>query len=412
MLTDALIEALPAAEERREIADGEVGGLYLIVQPSGAKSWAIRYRFNGAPRKLTLGRYPGVDLAAARKRAQAILENVAAGKDPAADKQAARVDPKAQVERAATAGIREMRETERALVRGVAAQWEGRPLLQVTRVEVHELLDKILDHGAPMRANRLFAELISNWASAHGSGVDGATAPSPRTRRDRILSDDEIRLAWSAFDSIGWPFGPIGKLLLLTGARRDEIGAARWSEVDFVSKTWTVEKDGVRRDIPLSEPAMRILEGLPRGEGEDGYIFSAAGRIGVSEFSRAKAAVDTKMVEIMREQARERAEDPVRVRPPARWTLNDLRLTVAAYLQRLNVKLEVAEALLDRESSSRTGIAVPYHTQEYANEKRTALAVWANRLDALVAGSAAQESLEGEHGRVGGDTANRRKLLN
>ncbi len=112
----------------------------------------------------------------------------------------------------------------------------------------------------------------------------------------------------------------------------------------------------------------------------------------------------------MREQAKERGEDPALVNPPARWTLSDLRLTVAAYLQRLNVKLEVAEAVLDREPSSRTGIAVPYYKQEYANEKRTALAVWANRLDALVAGSAAQESLEGEHCRVGGDAASSAKV--
>ena len=308
-----------------------------------------------AAEKVHPGRHPRVDLAAARERARGILENVAAGKDPAADRQATRAEREAQVERAATVGTREMREPERALVREVAARWKGRPLLQVTRVEVHELLDKILDHGAPMRANRLFAELVSSWAAAHGGADDGATAPSPRSRRDRVLSDEEIRLVWSAFDSIGWPFGPIGKLLLLTGARRDEIGSARWSEVDFVSKKWTVAKDGVTRDIPLSESAMRILEGLPRGEGEDGYIFSAAGRIGVPELSRAKAAVDTKMLEIMREQARERGEEPALVNPPARWTLNDLRLTVAAYLQRLNVKLEVAEAVLNRESKQSDG---------------------------------------------------------
>jgi integrase len=415
MLTDVLIEALPVPEKRREIADSEVGGFYLIVQPSGAKSWAVRYRFNGAPRKFALGRYPALDLAAARERAREVLKGVAAGKDPAADKQAAGVERKAQfdgVDRAAKPRAGETRKTEQALVREVAAPWEGRPLSQITRVEVHELLDKILDHGAPMRANRLFADLLSNWAAAHGWADQGATAPSPGGGRDRVLTDEEIRLAWSAFDRMGWPFGPIGKLLLLTGARREEIGSARWSEVDFVSKTWTVAKDGVKREIPLSEPAVRILEGLPRADGGDGFIFSTAGRIDDSEFSRAKAAVDKRMVEILREQARERGEDLALVKRPARWRLNDLRLTVATYLQRLNVKLEVAEAMLDRNPSSRTGIAVPYHTHEYAHEKRTALAVWANRLDALVAGSAAQESLEGEQRRLGGDAAGWRNLVN
>ena len=82
MLTDLEIKKLAIPESRREIPDGRIAGLYLVLQPSGAKSWAVRYRAFGIPKKLTLGSYPAVDLATARKRAQEALGEVAGGKIP------------------------------------------------------------------------------------------------------------------------------------------------------------------------------------------------------------------------------------------------------------------------------------------------------------------------------------------
>ncbi len=97
MLTDVLIKKLTIPEKRREVPDGKVTGLYLVIQPSGAKSWALRYRSAGTPRKLTIGPYPAVDLATARKRAQEALGDVAGGKDPATEKQASWAAAKAAV---------------------------------------------------------------------------------------------------------------------------------------------------------------------------------------------------------------------------------------------------------------------------------------------------------------------------
>jgi hypothetical protein len=95
MLTDLKIKNLPLPDKRREIPDGRISGLYFVVQPTGAKSWALRYRANGLPRKLTLGLYPALDLATARRRAQEALGEVAGGKDPAATKKAFREVAKA-----------------------------------------------------------------------------------------------------------------------------------------------------------------------------------------------------------------------------------------------------------------------------------------------------------------------------
>src|ERR1700691_19341 len=95
MLTDLRIQKLPIPAKRDEVPDGK-NGLYLVVQPSGAKSWAVRYRANGAPKKLTIGPYPAVSLAAARRRAQEALGEVAGGRAPAAAKQASRAAARAE----------------------------------------------------------------------------------------------------------------------------------------------------------------------------------------------------------------------------------------------------------------------------------------------------------------------------
>jgi hypothetical protein len=155
---------------RVEVPDGKGRGLYLIIQPSGAASWALRYRADGAARKLTLGRYPALGLAIARKRAAEALGEVAGGKDPARAKTAARAATKAEtdkvervvelfVERYAKPKTRDWRETERMLIKEVAGRWKGKRLSEITRAQVNAMLDEIVDRGAPIRANRVFAQL-------------------------------------------------------------------------------------------------------------------------------------------------------------------------------------------------------------------------------------------------------------
>src|SRR6516162_5448634 len=75
---------------RTEIPDARQPGLYLIVQPNGKKSWAVRYRYAGQPRKLTLGSYPGLELGKARRIAGNAFTNLAEGRDPTVEKKASR----------------------------------------------------------------------------------------------------------------------------------------------------------------------------------------------------------------------------------------------------------------------------------------------------------------------------------
>ena len=191
--------------------------------------------------------------------------------------------------------------------------------------------------------------------------------------RDRVLSDDEIRAAWAAFDDTGLPVGPLAQLLLLTGQRLSQVAEAQWSEIDLEAKTWKIPKErtknGRAHEVPLSDAAVEFIRALPRIEGRAGYVFTATGAQPVSNLKRLREA--------LRRAASERDVAP---------TLHDLRRTVATNLQKLGVRLEVTEAVLNHVSGSRKGIVGVYQRHEYAEEKRAALEAWANELDAIVTG--------------------------
>jgi integrase len=202
------------------------------------------------------------------------------------------------------------------------------------------------------------------------------------------LSDDEIRNAWRAFERVGLPFGKVGQLLLLTGARRGEIASGRWSEIDLEAKTWTIasgrSKNAIAHEIPLSDAAIEILKALPRIEG--GFVFSTTGATPVSGFSKARAAIDKAVLEVMRDDAEARGDDPAEVKPLEPWTLHDLRRTLATNLQKLGVRLEVTEAVLNHVSGSRSGVVGVYQRHTWRDEKREALDRWSRRLAAIVKG--------------------------
>jgi len=415
MLTDLSIKNLMRQDrcpaQRKEIPDGKIGGLYLVLQPSGAASWAVRYRTAGKPSKLTLGSYPALDLANARKRAQEAIGEIASGKHPAAEKRAAREAQKAAeapsdcvntvaaafVEKHAKrkAGALWAAETERLLTKEIIPKLGAKRLGEVRKSDVHDLLDEIVDRGSPTTANRALAVLkkLGNWSVERGivsmSPFAGIKPPAPERARDRVLSDDELRIAWRTFERVGWPFGRIAQLLTLTGARRDEIAEAQWSDVDLDAKVLKVvasrSKNKLPHEIPLSDGAVRIIETLPRIGGRDGYIFTTTGHTPVSGWSRAKAHIDR----ALREEADARGNDP-----PADWVLHDLRRTAASGMAGIGIPPHVVEAVLNHKSGTIKGVAAVYNRYSYASEKRQALDAWARRLEAIVGGEATSNVVE------------------
>jgi integrase len=418
MLTDVAITtklAKPTAK-RIEHPDGKITGLYLVQQPSGSASWALRYRFAGRPTKLTIGPYPAVGLAIARRRAQEAIGAIAGGKDPARAKTADRAAAKAEreseedkvervvalfIDRHAKPKTRDWRETERLLTKEVASRWKGRRLREITKANVNDLLDAIVDRGAPIGANRVFAQLrkMCNWAIGRDliekNPCEGVNAPSPETKRKRVLSADEIKLLWEAADALGWPFGPCIKLLILTGQRRDEVAGMRWSELDIEARLWTLpasrSKNKRAHQVPLSDAAMEVLQALPRHEKID-FVFSTTGRTTISGFSRAKASIDSFLAA--------RGWIPATDDDDGAWVLHDIRRTVATNFQKLGVRLEVTEAALNHVSGSRAGIVGVYQQHNWADEKRTALDAWARQVGAVVTGETAASNVVVMSGRA------------
>jgi integrase len=395
-LTDAKIKTLPLPGSRRELPDEKVGGLYLVAQPSGAKSWAVRYRHLGAPRKYTIGPYPAIGLGEARKLAQEALGEVARGNDPAARKQAARAAAVAKaaiddhvetvvddfIRLYAKKNTRDWKETERLLKKDIVKAWAGKRIGDIGKKHVVKLLDDIVERGAPVGANRAFAQLrkMCSWAVSRGiidrSPCEGVEPPSAETERDRVLSDEELALIWRAAGELGFPFGPIVRLLVATGQRRSEVAGMRWSEVDIKEAIWTIPKEraknGREHQVPLTPTTISLLETLPRFKGS-GFVFSA-GQTSPSGYSVAKKRLDREIANL---------NDGA---PTAAWTLHDIRRSVATKLAELKTAPHTVEALLNHVSGVISGIARIYNKYSYWPEKRAALRAWGRYLDALVAG--------------------------
>ena len=404
MLTDATIRKQPTPESRKEIPDGKIPGLYLVIQPvSGARSWALRYKFGGKNRKLVLGRYPEIGLAAARKIAQDKRADISAVRDPAAEKAMKLAEAKAQARAAAVeasgadrvktiadefmkrrvegvVGNSWARETARVLRVEIEPVIGDKRIGDVRRADIQALLDGIVDRGSPIMANRVHAVLRTffGWLAERdyvaANPLDKIKAPAVERARERVLDDAELRAAWAAFDQDGYPYGPIAKLLLLTAARRGEISEAPWAEVDLAAKTWRLPgsrtKNGIPHEIPLSRAALEILESLPR---HGGFVFAQSpDGPAPSDWTNVRKRFQRVASEI-------KGGDPI----PA-WTIHDLRRTAASGMAALGVPPHVVEAVLNHKSGTIKGVAAVYNRYTYAAEKRDALDRWAAHVAKIV----------------------------
>jgi integrase len=413
-LTDLAVKRLKADPNKRlEVPDADVRGLYLVVQTSGVKSWCYRYRFGGRPCKLTLGGFvdeKGEDnaepelgraltLADARLLARNAANDLARGVDPAERKRALKAAavsaPKhdgdsfaALVEKFEARhlkGLREGVEYKRLLDTLVMPQWGSKRIQDIRKKDVIDLLDGLKDRGMTGGANKVFAVVrkFFNWCVGrdiiHASPCAGVEPPADIKSRDRVLSDEELRWFWQACGMLGFPFGPVGKLLLLTGQRLREVSEMTTGEINGL---WTIPaeraKNGKAHDVPLSAAALRVLEDLPRIHSKAGFLFTTTGESAVSGFSRFKRNLDAAMLEIAREETgNEALEIP-------QWWLHDLRRSTASGMARLGINLPVIEKVLNHVSGSFAGIVGVYQRHNFAGEKRTALETWGRFVMSLV----------------------------
>jgi integrase len=347
-LTDIAIRKLKPGATRREIPDPGCRGLYVVVQPSGARSYAVRYRLAGKSRKLTLP--PGISLAGARKLAGDVMLEIALGRDPAAAKQAAkRGDGGGRETFTAIAAEYLRRESlkpegerprslkwrEGVLRRHIYPTLGSRPIDQIKRSEIVRLLDRIEETSGASMADGVLAILrvIMNWHAARSDDfrspiVRGLTRTADRPARDRILNDAELTAVWKAASADVGPFPALIQFLLLSAARRDEAARMRWDEI--ADDTWTLpasrNKTNVELIRPLSTAAQSILAKQPRIAGCP-FVFTTDGRSPAGSYSRRKRQFDHQC-------------------GVTKWTLHDLRRTSRSLMSRAGVPVDHAERCL------------------------------------------------------------------
>ena len=378
------VENMKPTAVRREIADAGCVGLYLVIQPepSGAKSWAVRYRHLKRPKKLTIGRADQMSLSEARKLATAALDEVVAGRDPAADKQEKKATSAAAAELRANDSVeaiaarfvaqhaerhnrpRTIAQVKRVFAKEVLPYWKGKSVHDVTKRDVMQVLDRIAE-GRPILANRARA-ILSKWFSWQisrdiitTSPVAGTVPPAPARSRERVLKVEEIIALWNACEEIGEPFGPFVKLLLLTGQRYGEIAGMCWSEIDSATKTWTLPsartKNGRQHTVPLSQQVLSIIE--PRRNGGD-RIFA------IGSVSRRKRELDA-LAHI------------------DAWVLHDLRRSAVTHMAEIGIAPHIIEACVNHIGAFKSGVAGIYNKASYSEPKSVALQTWADYIDRI-----------------------------
>jgi integrase len=395
MLTKFAIDNLKPRSARYEVPDGN--GLYVVVQPSGRKSFAVRFRVDGKPRKLTLDK--GLTLAEARAAAAKALVEVEKKNDPTIVKRKAKA-----AQRAASANTfkavsesyleREGKKKEDERLRSLAWRRQlperlvyptlgDRPIGTIKRNAVIELLDKIEDGklfhpetkepirgGATMAHSTLaIIRAIMNWHAVRDEDyrspiVRGMGRIKPKKRkRERVLNDDELRAVWKTAESRGAdPFATLVRFLLLTAARRSEGAGLSWEEIDDAGWTLPARRNKVKLDLvrPLSAAARKLLEERPRIAGCP-YVFTY-GKKPLATFSQSKEEFDEAC-------------------GVTRWTLHDLRRTARTLMSRAGVNPDHAERCLGHVMP---GIRDNYDRHEFYEEKRHAFEALAAQIERIV----------------------------
>jgi integrase len=388
-LTNRSVETAKSGKDRREIPDGYLPSLYLVVQPTGAKSFVVRYRNGGRTRKHTLGSYPAINLKAARELGAKALRLAAEGRDPAHEARSSRkdgieavVDQFVQQHCRRANRPRTAQETERLLRSYVLPRWRGRLVHAITRRDVLDLLDHVVDKRTGKVGNSVLAAArkMLSWCVERdiipSSPCQGVKKPAAEIARDRVLTDRELTAVLLAADVLGYPFGTLVKLLILTLQRRDEVARTEWSEVDLDAGLWTLPpervKNNERHEVPLSVAVLDILRAVPR-IADSRYVLTTDGTAPSSNYARNKRRLDALL-------------------PPDMpgWRLHDLRRTGASGMARLGIALPVIEKVLNHTSGSFAGIVSVYQRHSFADEKHAALDAWGQHVERLITGRAAK----------------------
>jgi integrase len=362
-LTDKFCAAAKSAKQA-DYFDETVSGLALRVSPT-AKAWTLHYtRADGRRARLTLGRYPQLSLSAARAQALEAKAAIANGSDPAPAKTGTLQSVVDEYFRREGPKLRSVDARRSAFDRLVLPVLGDRPIKDIRRSDIVRLLDGIEDNRGPRAAGLTFTYLskVFNW---HASRDDDfrtplvrGMAPPKSKARERVLSDEELRLVWAGSANAG-VFGWYLRFLLLTAARRSE--AAQASRAELANGLWVIPasrmKAKVEHVVPLSAMGLALLP----AEGQ--WMFPSGGGGPITSFYSLKREFDR----------------AVPLTEP--WTLHDLRRTARSLMSRAQVSADIAERCLAHTIGGVRGV---YDRHAYLEEKRQAFEALASLIQRIV----------------------------
>ena len=393
-ITKRTVDALIASRSEGFLWDDGIKGFGAKITKSGAVSYILQFRMGGreaSTRRYTIGSHGSPwTPATAREEAQRLFLLIAQGIDPV------EVEKQRRREAVDLAFSNYAERFERSCVgRGwkvlVARSFRihvkpvlgSKPLPKITRSDVVAVFDRMPDCQVANRRN-VFAVLrrMFRWAVSRGdidrSPMEGMETPPAVKARDRWLSDQELARIWEHAPKTHHCFGPIVRLLIVTGQRREEVSSLSWEELEQFERMWTLPgdraKNGEPNRIPLNELAVAVLDAVagkstwPRR----GKVFSTSTGGGFTGYHKGKEKLDRMVAED--------GGDPI-----APWRLHDLRRTLATGFQRLGVRFEVTEAVLNHVGGSRAGVAGIYQRHDWKAEKRDALDLWNNHVVSILA---------------------------
>jgi len=332
-------------------------------------------RVKGRMLRSTFGRYPELTLAEARLKAPEVLSvmesGLAAGqriKDPFQ----VVLDEWLKKDQAKNKSVHQVRV---AMYRHAVPVLGAIPVGSIQKRDLIRMIDKILDDGSPVAANRVlaFTKRFFSWCRERDileqSPAETIKPPSKEKVRDRVLNIDEIKSIWSASTQIGYPWGPIFQLLFLTGARLREVSQANWIEIVIADRALNLPSSRTKNKRPhqiqLSDQAMSIIEVLPRVEGQT-LLFTTNGTTPVSGFSKIKKRLDI-------------------VSGVNNWRFHDVRRSFATHsTERLGISPVIIDKILNHVTGQVRGVAAVYQHGEYLEDRRKALQKWGNFIQELV----------------------------
>lgn len=416
--TPAVLEMKPPKDGRLERRD-DLSPLWLRITPTGDRTFAVRVRISGHEQPVRIS-YPErahiSNLGAAREWAIRIDGQCRVGIDPRAEKKALETVQAAQrkheaqntFDKVATAFLstngvtkkngkawkpRTKLEYQRAINSTLVPKWKGRTIQSITRDEIADYLAEVAE-ATPVAANRVHAVLsaLMGWyqtqrGSNFTSPIVRGMAPTEETARDRILTDDELRVVWHVAGKTG-TFGGIVRELLLTAARKGEVAAMRHSQIGK-DGIWGLPgelvKNSVALYLPLSHMALAVIAEQDRVDDQD-IVFSIGGKCEFKNWGHCKADFDRRVFWRLRARARANGLCVEDVRPLPNWTLHDLRRTARSLMARAKVRPDHAERVLNHKIG---GVEAVYDRHSYEDEKRDALERLARLLRQIVDGQAA-----------------------